>query len=87
MTVSEWLKTKDLYLTLVNEAGEKYLTDKVDYVKELANKTVLRWKISGDFKNSFPFTMAVLHSENKIFDAVIISPVYPNKETVIELAY
>lgn len=85
--LSEFLRNSDLYLTLTNNEGETYDTGMADKVKSLKSKTIFRWKVNAGYTNVFPFTLAVLHSNRRILDALYIKPILPNTETVIELVY
>jgi len=87
VTLNEFLKGSDLFLTLANEQGEKYEAGKVNYVKPLNSKTVLRWHVDGKYSNNFPFTYAILHGAKKVFNVSFIRPILPDTEKILEFVY
>lgn len=87
MSLNDFLKTSDIYLTLTNDQGEVFAAGKADYVKPLNSKTVIKWHVDGEYANTFPFTYAILHGLRSIFELVAIKPIQPGKETTVEMVY
>lgn len=85
--LNDFLKTSDLYLTLINEHGERYEAGKAEYIKQLNSKAVLKWSVDGKYSNVFPFTYAVLHGIKEIFAVNFIKPIQPDRETTLEMVY
>lgn len=85
--LNDFLKTSDIYLTLTNEQGETFAAGKADYVKPLNSKTVIKWRVSGEYSNIHPFTYAVLHGIRTLFGVNAIKPIQPSSETTIEMVY
>jgi len=87
VNVNDFLKTSNMYLTLMNDEGESYTTGAADFVKPLSSKTTFRWITDGKYGNVSPFTYAILHGSKKVFDALYIKPILPERQTVIEIVY
>lgn len=86
MDIQKFIKTNNLELTLINEAGEHKYIGRAETVKPYQKKHLLRWKCDEGFDNVFPFTFAVLHGGTKILSTLAITPVRPDAKT-IELVY
>ena len=84
MTLQQFLKDRNVALTLLNDQGEAVYLGEATTVKPQKDRHYLRF--AGTLEEfTSPFTKAVLHSGRKIYSIITITPVRVTGSTGIEL--
>lgn len=85
--MQEVLTGTDIEMTLANEFGETHYCGNPDTLRPTNKHYTLIFKTDGQYKNTNPFTMVLLHSGSLIHEVVQIKPTFMGESKTVELLY